>query len=295
MKRARIIYNPTSGREKMQKNLPEILDILEKGGYETSAYATQEKGDGIEAAKLAAEREFDLVIAAGGDGTVNEVLSGLLQVEEPPLFGILPTGTSNDFAHAVDISMDMKKATENLLLGEEEWIDVGKANGQYFINVAGGGSLMDLSYEIPSKLKTVLGQAAYYIKGIEKLPQLKPYPIRIECEEHTLEEEVTMFFVCNSSVVAGYPQMAPGASLQDGLLDVWVLKKSNMFDFMRILRKVKRGKHEEDEKIIHFQTKEIKIHSEEKIQLNIDGEYGGDGPFHIEVIPKKIKMIIGKK
>lgn len=161
MKRARIIYNPTSGREMFRRHLADVLEKMEKAGYETSCHATTGEGDAIEAAKKAVERKYDIVVAAGGDGTINEVVNGLAEQDYRPKLGIIPTGTTNDFARALHIPRDVDKATDIIVNGDTIPIDIGRMNDVYFINIAGGGRLTELTYEVPSKLKTMLGQLAY--------------------------------------------------------------------------------------------------------------------------------------
>ena len=125
MKRARIIYNPTSGREMFKKNLPEVLETLEVAGYETSCHATTGEGDAQAAAEKAVENGFDIIIAAGGDGTLNEVVAGVSAFEKRPKIGLIPMGTTNDFARAVHIPRDIKKAVEIIVKGDSIPVDVG--------------------------------------------------------------------------------------------------------------------------------------------------------------------------
>ena len=165
MKRARIIYNPTSGREIFKRKLPYVLEKLERAGYETSTHATCGVGDATLAARSACENQYDLVVAAGGDGTLNEVVSGMAEQAFRPKLGLIPVGTTNDFARALNIPFTIEEAVETMIHGETIPLDIGKVNEKYFVNIAAGGSLTELTYEVPSKLKTVLGQLAYYIKG----------------------------------------------------------------------------------------------------------------------------------
>ena len=167
MKRARIIYNPTSGRELFRRHLPEVLAKMEVAGYETSCHATTCEGDAIKAAEYAVERKFDLVVAVGGDGALNEVVSGIAKYPDRPKIGLIPMGTTNDFARAVRIPRDINRAVDIIIKGESIPVDIGVMNDdRYFVNIAGGGRLTELTYEVPSKLKTVLDQLAYYLKGI---------------------------------------------------------------------------------------------------------------------------------
>ena len=275
MKRARIIYNPTSGREAIKKNLPDVLEILENAGYETSAHATTGEGDAIEAAKLAVERRYDLVVAAGGDGTINEVVNGMAEQEYRPKLGIIPVGTTNDFARALQIPRDIVAAAEIIAKGDRIPIDIGRMNEKYFINIGGGGSLTELTYDVPSKLKTVLGQLAYYLRGIEMLPSLKATNMTIEYDGKLFEGESMLFLVGLTNSIGGFEKLSPNSSINDGLFTLLILTKTNLADFIRIASLALRGEHINDPKVIYTKANRIKVHSDEKVLLNLDGEFGG--------------------
>jgi diacylglycerol kinase (ATP) len=275
MKRARIIYNPTSGREAIRKNLPDVLEILENAGYETSAHATTGEGDAIEAAKLAVERRYDLVVAAGGDGTISEVVNGMAEQEYRPKLGIIPVGTTNDFARALHIPRDIVAAAEIIAKGDRIPIDVGRMNEKYFINIGGGGSLTELTYDVPSKLKTVLGQLAYYLKGIEMLPSLKATNMSIEYDGKLFEGEAMLFLVGLTNSIGGFEKLAPNSSINDGMFSLLILTKTNLADFIRIASLALRGEHINDSKVIYTKANRIKVYSDEKVLLNLDGEFGG--------------------
>ena len=275
MKRARIIYNPTSGREAIKKNLPDVLEILENAGYETSAHATTGEGDAIEAARLAVERRYDLVVAAGGDGTINEVVNGMAEQEYRPKLGIIPVGTTNDFARALQIPRDIVAAAEIIAKGDRIPIDIGRMNEKYFINIGGGGSLTELTYDVPSKLKTVLGQLAYYLKGIEMLPSLKATNMSIEYDGKLFEGEAMLFLVGLTNSIGGFEKLSPSSSINDGMFTLLILTRTNLADFIRIASLALRGEHINDPKVIYTKANRIKVHSDEKVLLNLDGEFGG--------------------
>lgn len=289
-----MIYNPTSGRELIKKNVPYILTRLEQAGYETSTYATKGPEDATEGARQAVEREFDLVIAAGGDGTINEVVNGLAEQPYRPKLGILPMGTTNDFARAINMPRTIEKACDVLCEGIEMPIDVGKANDNFFINIAGGGKLTELTYDVPSRLKTMLGQLAYYLKGIEMLPSLRPTNVRIEYDGRLFEGDIMLFLVSNTNSVGGFEKLAPNASLNDGMFDMLILQKTNLAEFIRLASLALKGEHMNDPKLICVQASRINIHSDEKMQLNIDGEYGGDMPGQIVNLYQHLRLIVPK-
>ena len=295
MKRARLIYNPTSGRELIKKSIPYILTRLERAGYEASTHATTGEGDATLAARMAVERKFDLVIAAGGDGTINEVVNGMAEQPCRPKLAILPMGTTNDFARAISMPKTIVKACDVICDGIEMPLDVGKANDNYFINIAGGGKLTELTYDVPSRLKTMLGQLAYYLKGIEMLPSLRPTHVRIEYDGKLIEEDIMLFLVSNTNSVGGFEKLAPAASMSDGMFDMLILKKMNLAEFIRVASLALRGEHLTDPKIIYTKASRVKVSTKEKMQLNIDGEYGGDLPGTLVNLYQHLQLIVPEK
>lgn len=290
--RARLIYNPTSGREEIKRKLPDILQRLECGGIETSCHATTGEGDATAAAAEAIERGFDIIIAAGGDGTLYEVINGMAEKERRPKLGILPLGTTNDFARALGIPKHWEYACDLIIQQHTHAIDVGKVNNRYFINIAGGGSMTELTYEVPSKLKTMIGQLAYYMKGLEKLPRIRPIQMAVESDEVNLNEEVMMFLIANSNSVGGFEKLAPEASLQDGMFDVFILKRCNLAEFIRVVSMALRGEHMHDPNVVSFRTSRIRITSPDYVQINLDGELGGTLPCTFSMLPSHINIIV---
>ncbi len=290
MKRARIIYNPTSGREMIKKNLADVLQRLEEAGYEASCHATRGEGDATYAARVAVERRYDLVIAAGGDGTINEVINGIAEQDYRPKIGIIPTGTTNDFARAIHVPRDIMAAVDIIIQGETVPVDVGRMNDKYFINIAGGGKLTELTYDVPSKLKTMIGQLAYYMKAIEMLPSLKATNVSIEYDGKLFEGEAMLFLVGLTNSVGGFEKLAPSASINDGMFSLLILKKTNLADFIRIVNLAVRGEHIHDSQVIYTKANRIKVKSEDTVQLNLDGEYGGNLPAEFENLYRHIEV-----
>jgi diacylglycerol kinase (ATP) len=292
MKRARIIYNPTSGREIFKRHLAEVLQKLETAGYETSCHATTGPGDATNAARIAVERRYDIVIAAGGDGTINEVVNGLAEQEYRPKLGIIPVGTTNDFARALQISRDIIEAVDIIVKGDTIPVDIGRMNDRYFINIAGGGRITELTYEVPSKLKTMLGQLAYYLKGIEMLPSIRATEVSIEYDGKLFEGEVMLFLVGLTNSVGGFEKLAPDASINDGLFSLLILKKANLADFIRIATLAIRGEHINDPNVIYTKANRIKVNSKETVQLNLDGEFGGLLPAEFENLFRHLEVFV---
>ncbi|WP_343782778.1 diacylglycerol kinase [Alkalibacillus silvisoli] len=292
MKKARVIYNPTSGREAMKKALPDVLIRLEEAGFETSAHATTGEGCAKGAAALACEREFDIIIAAGGDGTVNEVVDGMATQEYRPKLGIIPMGTTNDFARAIQVPRDVEQAMDIILAGHSKKLDIGKVNGHHFMNIAGGGKITELTYEVPSKLKTALGQLAYYLKGVEMLPSIRPTHARIEYDGEVFEGDLMLFLVANTNSIGGFEKLAPHAEINDGYFDLLILKSTNIAEFIMIANKALKGNHIHDDHIIYTHAKKVSVQTEESVQLNLDGEYGGKLPGTFENLYQHIEFFM---
>ncbi|MDJ1112710.1 diacylglycerol kinase [Macrococcus sp. S115] len=289
-KRARIIYNPTSGRELFKKALPDVLIKLEDAGYETSAYATKSAGDATGAAERAVEDKFDLVIAAGGDGTINEVINGIAEKDYRPDIGIIPMGTVNDFGRALLIPKDIDEAVDVIVSGQTVSVDVGKMNNRYFINIAGGGKITEVSYEAPSRLKTVLGPLAYYVKGLEMLPEIKASDVRIEYDGEVYSGEAMMFLIGLTNSVGGFEKLVPDASINDGYFTLLILEKVNFAEFGHIFTLASRGEHIKHPKVRYVKAKDIKVSSFDKVQLNVDGEFGGILPAHFINLERHINV-----
>ena len=292
MKRARLIYNPASGREQIKKHLPYILNSLEEAGYETSTHATKGKDCAKNAAADACDKKFDLIIGAGGDGTINEIVHGMAEKPYRPKLGLLPGGTTNDFARALHISKDIEEACDQLVQGRIVPVDIGKIKDEYFINIAGGGTLTELTYEVPSRLKTMLGQLAYYVKGVEKLPRIRPTEVTIEYDGKRFEGEIMLFLIANTNSVGGFEKLAPEAKINDGYFDMILVKKTNLADVVMLAGAALRGEHMQDHRIMYRQASRINVSAESEMLLNVDGEYGGKLPGEFINLHAHIEMII---
>lgn len=302
MMKARLIYNPTSGQEIIKKHIADILDKLEEYGYEASAYrTTPEENSAEKEAARATRAGFDLIIAAGGDGTINEVVAGISPYKKRPRLAIVPTGTTNDFARALKIPRG--KPLEAIeIIGKNQIlnIDVGHAvteedgHEKYFINIAAGGGLTELTYSVPSKLKTAFGYLAYLAKGAELLPSVRKAPVRVTYDEGVFEGDISMFFAALTNSVGGFEKIAPDAKLDDGLFTLILVKTDNLFELMALLAIVANGKHLDDINLEYIKTNKIEIEplGGQNILLNLDGEYGGDAPVKFDNLKGHLDMYV---
>ncbi|WP_348923200.1 diacylglycerol kinase [Enterococcus rotai] len=296
MKKARVIYNPTSGKELVKKNLADILSVVEECGYETSAFATTpEENSAKNEARRVAELGFDLIVAAGGDGTINEVVNGIAPLEKRPTMAIIPAGTTNDYARALKIPRDnILKAAEVIKKNQTVKMDIGKAQDSYFINIAAGGHLTELTYEVPSELKSIFGYLAYLAKGAEMLPRVKPIKMRMEYDEGVYEGNASMFFLGLTNSVGGFEQIAPDAKLDDGKFSLIIVKTANVFEILHLAAlMLNGGKHIEDNRLIYTKTSHLHAETLEpnsRMMINLDGEYGGDAPMEFTNLHQHIEM-----
>lgn len=293
-KRCRIIYNPTSGREAIKNDLVDILNIMEGVGYETSAFATTpEENSARNEAKRAAQAGFDLIIAAGGDGTINEVVNGIAGLEKRPKLGIIPTGTTNDYARALKIPRENPiDAAKVIAKGQSLKVDIGMAGDKYFVNIAAGGSLTEVTYAVPSDVKSLFGYLAYFVKGAEMLPGMKKTDMHIEYDQGTFEGKASMFFVALTNSVGGFEKIAPDASLDDGKFTLMVVKTSNLLEILQLFTRLLNGDHINDPRILYVKTSKLVIKpvNDERLMINLDGEYGGDAPMTFKNLKQHIEI-----
>lgn len=293
--RARLIYNPTSGHETMLRNVGEILNVLERAGYEASAFqTTPEPMSAAKEARRCARDGFDLVLAAGGDGTINEVVNGIAPLKHRPKMGIIPAGTTNDYARALRIPReDPVEAAKVILKKQTIKMDIGKANDNYFMNIAGGGFMTELTYDVPSEFKSVLGYLAYVLKGAEMLPRIRPIDMHIEYDDGIYEGPASMFLLGLTNSVGGMESIAPDASLDDGNFAMILVKTGNPAEIIKLMTMVLNGgRHINNPNIIYTKTRKVvakTVHGDE-MKINLDGEFGGLAPMTFINLRQHIEM-----
>ena len=297
VKRARLIYNPTSGQEIIKKNIAEVLDVLEDVGYETSAYqTTPEPLSAQKEAERAAKAGFDLIVAAGGDGTINEVVNGVAPLEDRPRLAFIPTGTTNDYARALKIPMgNPVEAAKIIAKNQTIKMDIGRAFGnKYFINIAAAGTLSELTYRVPSEAKSRLGYFAYVAKGAEMLPRSKSRKVRITHDHGVFEGRISLMFAALTNSIGGFEQIAPDAKLDDGNFTLILVKTAKLFEMLALLiQAINGGQHVTDVNVEYLKTSKLKLEvldSKEPFMLNLDGEYGGDTPVELEVFHNHLEF-----
>ena len=203
MKKMLFIYNPNSGMGLLKPKLSDVLDIFVKGGYEVTVYPTQKYHDAVR--KMGEyEEQYDLVACSGGDGTLDEVVTGMMKREKKVPIGYIPAGTTNDFASSLHISKNMLEAADTVVNGVPFACDVGEFNEDYFVYIAAFGLFTDVSYETKQSMKNVLGHLAYILEGTKRIFNIPSYRIKVTHDGETIEDEFIYGMVTNSRSVGGF-------------------------------------------------------------------------------------------
>lgn len=302
--RTKLIVNPASGGETALDHLPAINARLRTTG-DVDIVLTTGDGDGVEAGRRAALEGCDRIVVAGGDGTLNEVLNGVAQVDGALAripFGIVPLGTGNDFATALGVPDEPEAATDALLGGTVAAIDVGRVNGRCFLNVSAGGFIADVSDAVSPQLKTVLGKLAYLVGGAQVLRDYTPIAARVSQSQPEADRgeagaadrdvELLAFAVCNSRLIGGGRLIAPHAVIDDGWLDVCLIHAMPTLEFIALLRRVSTGEHVEDDRVTYFRTQALELTFGRTIRINTDGQVLDADRCRYEVLPGAARVLL---
>lgn len=289
------IINPTSGRESGKQTGNELADRLAERGHIVSREFTEQKGDASKAAQNAAHQESEIVVACGGDGTVNEVVQGLAVSERKPLLSIYAQGTVNDFATQLQLPTDTDAYIRMLERGNRMSLDIGKINDSYFMNVASFGDVSKIGHEVDIQAKTMLGRLAYVIEGIRTVPDLvnTPMPMRIVMDTGQIAEGDFLFAgIANSRSVGGFANFAPAALVNDGVMDLVIIRRTDIVTLGQILISLRSGSHISRDEIEYYQAREFEVTAERETAIDIDGEEGGYLPAKVQVLPSLLTCII---
>ena len=275
-KKVLFIVNPKSGKGSIRSKLLDIVDIFVKAGFDLTLYISQSAGDARAKAKEV-EGRYELVICSGGDGTLDEVISGMMECEKRSAIGYIPCGSTNDFAHSLKIPTSMTKAAEHIAAWKEFPCDIGRFNDDYFVYIAAFGLFTDVSYETSQDVKNVLGHLAYILEGMKKLTEIKSYPMKVESEEMTLEGNFLFGMVTNSTSVGGFRNITgKHVHLDDGVFEVTLIKTpQNILELNEIIQAVIAGKSENNKYFYQFRSKAVKFISDDPVAWTLDGEFGG--------------------
>ena len=296
-KKLLIIANPKSGKAKVKSLLLNIVQIFSDQGYLVTVYPTKARGDATVFASQIKENEYDRIVVCGGDGTLNEVISGFMQSKLKCTIGYIPLGTLNEWSSSLNISRDPLTAAKNILTGEYAQLDIGQFNDKFFTYTASFGAFTKASYATPQKIKNVLGQSAYFLSGITCLADIKTIHLKFKYDDKEIEGDYLFGAISNSMSVGGVVKFKENlVKLNDGLFEVVLIKKPNsMAQFTSIVNGILQ-KNLNHDGIEFFHTKEITVIGGDKVAWTLDGEYAsGCDTVTITNIPSALHLIVPKE
>ena len=269
-----LIVNPCSGKAKMRTELLRVVEILSAGDYNVTVYPTKERGDATEKVKSLKEGEYGLIVVCGGDGTLNEVITGLMQSGIDCTLGYIPSGTLNEWSSGLHISRSIPNAAKDIVNGKTISLDIGKFGDKYFSYTASFGAFTEASYSAPQDVKNVLGQAAYFFEGIKSLGNIRPIHLKFECEEKTVEGDFLFGAVSNSMSVGGIVKFDEAVvELNDGEFEVLLIRSpDNILKLQPIIDGIIKKDLNRDG-IEFFHTKKIKVTGGADVSWTLDGEF----------------------
>lgn len=298
MEKLLFIYNPHAGRGQVRGKIGDLVNVFTRAGQLVTAYPTQAPGD---ASKMARELAagYDRLAVCGGDGTLHEVVAGLMDLPEsarPPI-GYLPAGTTNDYARNLNLPKSMEDMALLAVTGEPRAVDIGRLGERYFIYVAAFGAFTDVAYNTPQQFKNVLGHLAYVLKGVSELANLKSYCLRVEHDGGAVEGEYLYGMISNTISVGGVLGLPPAeVALNDGLLEAILIQTpKTMAQLNAVILALAKQEFSEDSGVVGLHSSRFHVICEESIPLTLDGEYGGtyqEGD--ILAVPGPVRIVYGK-
>lgn len=275
-KKLLFVFNPKSGKGLIKNRLLEIVDVMIKAGYDPTVYPTQARGDATRKVKEDGAN-YDRIVCSGGDGTLDEVVTGIREAGLTIPLGYIPAGSTNDFATNLGIPNDMVKAAE-IAVGENIFqCDVGQFNDDTFIYIAGFGLFTEVSYETPQEIKNALGHAAYILSAVKSLASIKNYLMQVEANGEVIQGRFIYGMITNSVSVAGMKGLTGNTvELDDGVFEVTLIKNpANIIQLNEIIGYL-TGVVPETDMVYSFKSDHIAIRSRASVPWTLDGESGGD-------------------
>lgn len=275
-KKMLFIYNPKAGKAQIRSNLLDMIDIFVKAGYEVTAYPTQAKGDGIKAVRERTPGYYDIVACSGGDGTLDEVVTGMMQCEDKLPVGYVPAGTTNDFAGSLKIPKNMKEAAKAIVDGEDYACDIGGFNHDIFVYIAAFGLFTEVSYETRQDVKNVLGHMAYILEGMRRLSNIRSYSMRVEYEDQVVEGDFIFGMFTNSLSVGGFKKITGKyVRLDDGEFEVTLVKRPVNPVELNMIMAALLNRNINTDLMYCFKASSLTVTSDEEVAWTLDGEFGG--------------------
>ena len=290
MNRTKLIYNPVSGKAQFESQLDDMLEAMKVEGFCLEPHRLSSQNDMEDAVKDVSRGGYSSIIVAGGDGTVNSLVNSMVDFDVHLPVYIVPAGTSNVFARGLGYSTEPTVIANTLRENQLRSIDIGKANKISFVNVLAAGFPSNVAHEVSPRLKHTLGLLAYCLKGFQQLAKMKGFRVRITLSDRVINENLLLMLVLNSSTAGRFLEFAPKAKLDDGRLDILLVRACEAQDLLPLLLKVAQGNHINDDSFIYIQSSEFHIDCPDDIATDVDGELGPKFPLHISVLRRRINV-----
>ena len=291
-----LVANPKSGRARVKTVLLTIVDILTRGGYSVTVYPPADRGD---ATKVLSElsNEYSTVVCCGGDGTLNEVITGIMQNKNDFKIGYIPLGTLNEWSSGLHISRDVKKAAADILTGSVTPLDIGMFGNSYFAYTASFGAFTSASYSAPQDVKNALGQTAYLLEGIKTLGNIKPTRLEFNIDGNVIRGDFLFGAISNSLSMGGIIKLDETAvSLNDGLFEVLLIENPDTLNEFNDILDALMKRDFNRKRIKMFKGKEITVKSRGATDWTLDGEHAvAEKLLTVKNINKAINFIIPDK
>lgn len=293
MKRLLFVYNPKAGKAGICNCLSDVIDKFVKKGYEVTIYPTQCKGDG-EVKVRERQAVYDRIICSGGDGTLDEIVTGMICSGEKVPIGYIPAGSTNDFARSIKIPRNMRKAADIAAADNYFSCDIGKFNDRYFVYVAAFGLFTDVTYETDQNLKNHFGYAAYVAEAIKRLQSIEAIPLTIEYDGNVITGNFIVGMITNSNSVGGMRALTgPNVELNDGLFEVLLIKEPESVIELNSIPPAILDRRLKSDCVITFKCSSMSIKSDEPISWTLDGEFGGCvNKVQIDNLNKAVEFVV---
>ena len=295
MKKLILVYNPVSGDALFKYKLDEIIAKFLENNCMIIPYRTQ-KDNKESFTAFVRSVEVEGVIISGGDGTVHEIINIMIQHEINLPIGIIASGTSNDFASFLGLNEDLDSYIRSIAQGVVRPMDIGKVGEQYFFNVASAGVLTSVAHRVDVGLKNAIGKMAYYLKGLGEIPSFHALEMKIQADNKIINEKVFLFLVVNSGTVGSLKNVATKARIDDGKLDMIIVKQCKIPELMTLAADIVAGKSIRKRKnVVYIQATDIKIECTETLESDLDGELGPRLPLEITTLQGRLNLFYDNK
>ncbi len=289
-----LLYNSHSGKKTFASHLDTIIGRFQDAGLQIIPFKITREPEPIAAFLDSLDKDsVSKVLIAGGDGSVDICINAMVQADYHAPIAILPTGTANDMAHHLEIPTSLDGMLRIAMSNYTIPLDIGEINGKYFVNEASLGSIIEVSQKTDQRVKNTLGMLGYYLQGIQMIPEIKPFNVKVTIDGETSEKKIFMMFIMNGSVIGGFKDVSPKASVHDGKLDVLIFKDCPPLEFLNTVNLFLRRTHFKSPYVEFIRTDNVLIETEKKnTGVDIDGEKGPEFPLNIRMLKERFRICV---